>query len=232
VVRSFLLSSVAFAAIGGTAVAADLPSSRAPAAPPPLPIFSWTGLYVGGQVGYGFGNDTATPAGFAPNGIKPSGVLGGAHIGYVYQTGSSLVVGLEGSIDGSSVSSTSAAFLGSYTVKSPVQGSIRGRAGFAVDRALFYATGGVAFATFNDSYATGDSASATRAGYTVGGGVEYAISDRWSVRGEYRFSSFGTFTDTLPNALTAVTHKDNQSRAEVGFSYKFAEPVPPVAAKY
>ena len=231
-VRSFLLSSIAFVAIGGAAVAADLPSSRAPATPPPLPIFSWTGLYMGGQVGYGFGNDTATLTGFAPNGIKPSGVLGGVHIGYVYQTGSSLVVGLEGSVDGSSVSSTSAAFLGSYTVKSPIEGSIRGRAGFAVDRALFYATGGVAFATFNDSYATGDSASASRAGYTVGGGVEYAISDRWSVRGEYRFSNYGAFTDALPNASATVAHKDNQSRAEVGFSYKFAEPVPPVTAKY
>lgn len=213
-------------------MAADLPSSRVPDAPTSLPIFSWTGLYVGGQLGYGFGNDTATPTGIAPNGIKPSGVLGGGHIGYAYQTGGNFVVGLEGSIDGSSASSSSPAFLGSYSVKSPIQGSIRGRAGFAVDRALFYATGGVAFATFNDSYATGDSSSANRAGFTVGGGVEYAISDRWSVRGEYRFSNFRTFTDMLANAPTSVGHKDNQSRAEIGFSYKFAEPALSGAAKY
>jgi outer membrane immunogenic protein len=232
VVRRFLLCTVALVSIGSPAVAADLPSTRAPAPPPPLPIFSWTGAYIGGQAGYNFGHDTATPAGLGPNGIQPSGVVGGGHIGYNYEAGSSLVVGIEGDIEGSSARSASTAYFGSYTVRSPVQGSIRGRAGFAVDRALFYATGGVAFATFNDSYATGGSASASRAGYTIGGGVEYAISDRWSVRGEYRFSNFGTFTDTLSSVPTTVTHKENQSRAEVGFSYKFAEPVPPVVAKY
>ncbi|MDR3463046.1 MAG: porin family protein [Beijerinckiaceae bacterium] len=213
-------------------MAADLPSSHAADAPTPLPIVSWTGVSVGGQLAYGFGNDNATPRGVAPTRMEPRGLVGGAHIGYAYQADRNLVVGLEGSIDGSNVGSSTPTFLGSYTVKLPIQGSIRGRAGFTVDRALFYASGGVAFATFRDSFSMGDSVSASRAGLTVGGGVEYAVSDRWSVRGEYRFSNFGTFTNMLANAPNTVAHKDNQSRAEIGFSCKFTEPAPPGAAKY
>jgi outer membrane immunogenic protein len=218
--------------IAAPLLAADLPSSHAPAPPPALPVFSWTGFYAGGQAGYGFGNDSAALSGLAPNGISPSGIVGGAHAGYNYETGGTVVVGLEGDVEGSSVSASSPALLGSYTVKSPFQASIRGRAGFAVDRALFYATGGVAFATFNDSYAAAGAASSSRVGYTVGGGVEYAISGTWSVRGEYRYGEFGGFTNTFAVPGVSITHKDTQSRAEVGFSYKFAEPVPPVVSKY
>jgi outer membrane immunogenic protein len=241
-VRSFLLSSVALVAIAGSAIAADLPARTAPPVftPPPIPVFTWTGLYVGGQVGYSFGRDIGTTVIGAPRGnfgtatnvIHPNGIIGGAHAGYNYQFGGNFVAGLEGDIEGSSDSASSGAFFGSYKVQSPVKASIRGRVGFAVDRTLFYATGGAAFATFRDSYATGDSTSPSAVGYTVGGGIEYAISNNWSVRGEYRFSSFGSFTDTLPIAGTTVSHKDNTSQAELGFSYKFAEPVTPVVARY
>ena len=58
-IRNILLSSAALIALSGAALAADLPSTRAPIAPPPILVFSWTGLYVGGQVGYAFGHDSA-----------------------------------------------------------------------------------------------------------------------------------------------------------------------------
>ncbi|MGD0635540.1 MAG: outer membrane protein [Beijerinckiaceae bacterium] len=227
-IRNFLLSSAALIALSGVALAADLSSTRAPAAPPPIPVFSWTGLYVGGQIGYAFGNDNDTrviPAISAST--NPSGVLGGAHIGYNFDPGlGGVVLGLEGDINGSSYTATAS---GLYTIKSPVQGSIRGRAGFAVDRALFYATGGAAFATFNDTYTSGDSSSTTRVGYTVGGGVEYAVTNEWSVRAEYRYSDFGTFTDTLPIAGTTVSHKETENQVTAGFSYKFLSPAPVIA---
>ena len=226
-IRNFLLSSAALAALSGAALAADLPSTRAPIAPPPIPVFSWTGLYVGGQIGYAFGKDVDARV-FPPVAVTtdPSGILGGAHIGYNFQPGlGGLVVGAEGDIDGSSYTATSPY----YTIKSPVQGSIRGRAGFAVDRALFYATGGAAFASFKDTYTNGDSASATRVGYTVGGGIEYAVTDVWSVRAEYRYNNFGTYTDTLVIANTTVAHKETENQVTAGFSYKFISPAPVVA---
>jgi len=198
--------------------------------PPPLPVFSWTGIYAGGQIGYGFGQDTSTSVAGTPNNSNGRGVLGGAHVGYNYEAGpGGLVVGLEGDVNGSSFNGTSAL---NATTKSPVQGSLRARAGFAVDRALFYATGGGVFAAFNDNYPSGDSSLKARVGYTVGGGIQYAITDLWSVRAEYRYNNFGATTDNLPIAGTTVTHRQIENQVLVGFSYKFTTPVTPVIARY
>lgn len=253
-VRKLLLSSVALAAISGTAFAADLPSRRAPPvyAPPPVPVFSWTGFYVGGQVGYAFGRDNAAILGSGPFVANPNGIIGGAHVGYNFSTqslpvfgtafGTGGVIGVEGDVDGSdyrrTTAITGAPFFPTSTNRIPIQGSIRGRLGFAVDRALFYATGGAAFADLRNSYTTTlgyDSIGHTRVGWTVGGGVEYAITNTWSLRAEYRYSDFGTYTDFAPaSGFGLVRHHDSEQRAQVGFSYKFDNPmVPsPVVARY
>ena len=199
--------------------------------PPPIPVFSWTGFYVGGQVGYGFGEDHLN------NGLThPHGVIGGGHIGYNFAgipgfglgTGG-LVFGVEGDVDGTDYRDT----VGTATLKNNIQGSARGRLGFAVDRALFYATGGAAFAEFKTTYAAPVFAapSSTRVGYTVGGGVEYAITTQWSLRAEYRYSDFGSFTDTV--GAVANRRRETMQRAQVGFSYKFDTIAPiPVVARY
>ncbi len=122
-------------------------------------------------------------------------------------------LGLEGTVDGTSLSKTVVVPVddvfgdtpGSFTATSraDIQGSIRGRVGIAWDRALLYATGGVAFSGFNNSITdttgfvapagTSASFSNTRVGWTVGGGIEYAITNNWSVRAEYRYSDFGHY---------------------------------------
>ncbi|MGD0635542.1 MAG: outer membrane protein [Beijerinckiaceae bacterium] len=229
-IRNVLLSSAALIVLSGAALAADLPSTRAPVVPPPLPVFSWTGIYAGGQIGYAFGQDTATSVVGTPYNSNSRGVLGGAHIGYNYEAGpGGLVVGVEGDVNGSSFTGTSAL---NSTTKSPVQGSLRARAGFAFERALIYATGGGVFAAFNDNYTSGDSPSTARVGYTVGGGIQYAITDLWSVRAEYRYNNFGATTENLPIAGTTVSHRQTENQVLVGFSYKFTSPVAPVVARY
>ena len=256
-IRKLLLSSVTLVVISGTAFAADLPSRRAPPVyiPPPIPVFSWTGAYVGAQVGYAFGRDNATlfatnGAGSAGIGSSPNGIIGGAHVGYNFSTqslpvfsgflGTGGVFGIEGDVDGSDYRRTTI-FSNAFgeRIGNTIQGSIRGRLGIAVDRALFYATGGAAFASFNTNYVTngfGEAYSHTRVGYTVGGGVEYAITNNFSLRGEYRYSDFGTFTDTLVGSAgtLAVRRKETEQRAQVGFSYKFDtfSPIAPVVARY
>src|SRR5208282_2943318 len=141
----------------------------------------------------GFGINTSV-------GGTPSGVIGGAHVGYNLQI-NQWVVGLEGTVDGTSLSNNTTASLplfgGAFAVngntRSNIQGSIRGRAGIAWDRALIYATGGVAFSGFNSNYsifgtdvfgntfAGTNSFSNTRVGWTVGGGIDYAVTNNWSV---------------------------------------------------
>ena len=277
-IRKLLLSTVAIAAISTSAFAADLPSRRAPPVyvPPPVPLFSWTGFYIGGQVGYAFGHDyareVASPNGAGPDVVyqvgNPNGTMGGAHIGYNFSTqslpilgqfagglsslpfiggfgGAGGVVGVEGDVDGTDYRST-AAFAGGFynRVREEITGSVRGRVGIAVDRALFYATGGVAFGQFHEQYGfTGnfgnalitDDLTKTRIGYTVGGGIEYAITTQFSLRGEYRYTNYGRFTDVnspFTGAFNTV-HKEDQHRVQVGFSYKFDTPVAaPVVARY
>jgi outer membrane immunogenic protein len=272
--RQLFLATVGAIALTGSAFAADL-APPPPAYVPPAP-YSWTGLYVGVQVGYVWGKDPAnttfiTPAVapvivdgvvLAPGvpglflndsvGNNPQGVIGGAHIGYNLQI-NQWVAGLEGSVDGTSISRSvfdpfSGLTLGS---EAPVQGSIRLRAGVAWDRFLVYATGGAAFTGIQDTYTdtigfvTGvplayENISKTRAGWTVGGGLEYAVTDNWSVRAEYRYSDFGHYNDyplvtyVVPAGDTlTVQHHLTENQVQVGVSYKFGSAAAaPVVAKY
>lgn len=231
--RKILMSTVIFFGAVGAAWAADLPNRKeAPAyvPPPPPPVFTWTGLYVGGQVGYQWGRSTANN-GVNFESVSPKGVVGGGHIGYNYQI-AQFVFGLEGDVNGSSARGSTF----DYSAREDVNGSVRGRVGMAWDRALVYATGGVAFADFHNSYSgVGgfDSVDSGRVGWTVGGGIEYAIDNNWSVRAEYRYTDYGHFSQFSPNVAGSVDRRETDNRVQVGFSYKFDMfGLTPVVAKY
>ena len=263
-IRKLLMSTVTFVAIGGTAYAADLPARRAPPVfvPPPIPVFSWTGFYVGGQVGVAFGETTVAvaPIGLRYNAGQPTGTIGGGHIGYNFSTQSlpilsnivgilpgfgsaGVVIGVEGDVDGTDYRSQQVVGTLTQTFRNQIGGSARGRLGFAVDRALFYVTGGAAFAQFQDTFTNTTNGvfqnpTNTRVGFTVGGGFEYALTTHLSLRAEYRFTEFGRYNDqsaTLfaPVVVTATEHV-YMNRVQVGFSYKFDNPAAPapVVARY
>ncbi|VTZ49728.1 Autotransporter outer membrane beta-barrel domain-containing protein [Methylocella tundrae] len=247
--RRILLASVGAIALAGSAFAADLPSRAPPPVyVPPVPIFTWTGVYIGGQIGYAWGKTNSNIGDafgdYAAFSTNNSGVIGGAHVGYNLQL-SQFVVGLEGDVDGSSMSKSISGVVGGVptTVSSnmSVQGSIRGRVGYAWDRVLIYGTGGVAFAGLNGSISTPfgyDSASSTRVGWTVGGGLEYAVTNNWSIRAEYRYADFGHSTVYANNSFVGLgayaNRRITENRVQVGFSYKFDTfgPPAPVVAKY
>ena len=125
-------------------------------------------MYIGGQVGYAWGTGANQLDGFVDDtfvdtsfGGTPNGVIGGGHVGYNYQitgwnwfSSSGVVIGLEGSVDGTSLTNTAllvfpdGTTLGAHS-NANIQGSIRGRLGIAWDRVLIFATGGVAFGGFN-----------------------------------------------------------------------------------
>ncbi len=102
---------------------------------------------------------------------------------------------------------------GSFAQKLPWFGTVRARLGFEpIDRVLFYATGGLAYGEVDTSAAftvtatslggtatttASESATNTEIGWTVGGGIEWAFWERWSVKVEYLYIDFGTFNNTL-----------------------------------
>lgn len=254
--RKFLLAFAGIAALAGPAgFAAD--QSYRPVPPPaylPPPLFSWTGLYVGGQIGYGWSTGSFNISGFGPGipasinaaaDTNPAGVSGGGHAGYQYQF-NQLVLGVEGSIDGTSQSAAGAtafpfAFKGTTVAvhsAADAEGTIRGKMGIALDRVLIYGTGGVAFGGWSASLSAAApnllpplfasaSTTAARPGWTAGGGLEYAITNDWWLFAEYRFADFGS----LDNHVLAVSvptggflseeRRLQQNQVQAGFSYRF-----------
>jgi outer membrane immunogenic protein len=235
--KRLLLSVVAVAALAlaDSANAADLPTVKAPPVVAPLP-YSWTGFYVGANVGYGFGSTTSeiptipddvfgAPAGTTlpvSLGIDPTGFFGGGGAGYNWQTGNFLL-GVEGDIQGSGIKSNLAVQTPTVdalghghtdwhnSASEDLQwfGTIRARTGLVFDRFLAYGTGGLAFGdvkvfnenayNFNSTTWYTSNSTTTRVGWTAGGGVEYAVADRWTVKAEYLYYDLGTINSNAFN---------------------------------
>jgi outer membrane immunogenic protein len=212
--------------IGG-ASAADLPVKAPPMAPP---VFTWTGFYVGGNGGWGWGRsqstsfigDAAFPTGTVFNEIHSSGWLAGAQVGFNYQTAYNLVVGIEGEWDWTNISgtettiSTAPRFVG---VSSTTTGRIKdiadltGRIGWAAGNWLFYGKGGVALDQTNSSGVAFNPAgtlietsatSTDRSGWVVGAGIEWGFAPGWSAKIEYEHFDFGS-TPIAVNHVSATT---------------------------
>ena len=192
--KTLLVAGAAAVAVlsASSAFAADLPRRMAPAyvAPPLAPIFTWTGFYGGINGGYGFGDFNGRGNSQAGS---PSGGLVGGTLGYNYQRGN-IVVGLEGDADYAGIGNTQTT-AGPLTSKGNLtfQDTVRGRVGFAMNRMLFFATGGYAGGTVHSTvYDTPNNYFNANSnylnGYAVGGGVEYAIMPNLSGKVEYLYT--------------------------------------------
>ena len=148
-----ILVAGAFAlAVAGQAMAADLPPPapmpppRAPAAyvPAPLPVYTWGGIYIGANGGYGFGSSSfGTPLGSGS--FDPTGFVAGGTLGFNYQFGS-FVLGIEGDGDWANISASTSGggcgAVGNCQTSLGWLATVRGRAGYAFDRVLVYGTAG------------------------------------------------------------------------------------------
>jgi outer membrane immunogenic protein len=164
-------------------MAADLPARVAPAAPvfQAVPVFTWTGFYVGVNAGWAWGNNNDSNGVFVPAGTFPDaplasgtlfvpgndngneGFTGGGQIGYNYQIGS-FVIGVEADIQGIATDNNNdfflrPAFIPGDVVVAPTGGvrgldwfgTVRARAGVAFDRWMVFATGGFAYGGGGDN---------------------------------------------------------------------------------
>jgi len=184
---------ISLAALTGTAAAADLPPRPAPApyykAPVEVPVYNWTGFYIGINGGGGFGRSQWDSTGS----FNTSGGLVGGTVGYNYQFGQA-VVGVEGDIDWADINGTTNAAcpLGCKTTDNWLS-TVRGRLGYAADRFMPFVTGGAAFGDIRASTPGFAGASNTNAGWTVGAGLEFAIAGNWTAKAEYLYVDLGKF---------------------------------------
>ncbi|MGV1768217.1 outer membrane protein [Rhizobium rhizogenes] len=165
--------------------------------------YNWSGFYLGAQGGYSwnkakyFGADQSLNSGSA-----------GAHVGYNFQTGN-IVYGIENDFNYN--------FEKGDNADLQWDASGRARVGYAFDRTLVFATGGVAAAVGKvDAPAIGKKDDIL-IGWTAGAGVEHAITDNILVRGEYRYSDFGKKDFGSDIGDFSAT----QQKVLFGASYKF-----------
>src|SRR5947209_13565269 len=250
--RKILMTTVAASAMVGSAYAADLPSRKAPpmAYIPPVPIFTWTGFYIGVNGGGAFRANNnnaynnaiffggAAPVfGFNNNNNNNNGrFLVGGQAGVNWQIGQ-FVLGIEGDGDAVLGGNRNTLFPGATGGSSTgFLGTVRGRAGIAFDRFLVYGTGGVAFGSTNlptiavatvagiPGFFTTNGGSTTRVGYALGGGVEYAFTNNWSVKVEYLFTDLGRNNRTYllgTGPGFTVTGREQNHIIRAGLNYKF-----------
>jgi len=231
------VTAVALLAASSAAFAADLGRPAPAPAPIIMPVYNWTGFYIGANVGGAWASgtltDNLTGASFTGN---HSGVIGGGTAGYNWQVSPIFVVGFEGTFDGTSIGKTSdtvvVPILGRPTA---VQGSIgtnwvstlAARVGIAQNNILYYAKGGGGWADNSASLTntiTGASVSTsnTRSGWLVGGGIEYAVSPNWTIKAEYDYLGLSNWTNSGPLSPVDTFNLSRQiNMFTVGANYKF-----------
>ncbi len=276
-IKSLVTTSVIAIAAASAAQAADvvIPHETAPAVIAAAPSFSWTGFYIGGQVGNFSGKvdeydsetkKKITDKDWTP---KPSGFMGGIYVGSNVDLGNGLILGVETDavwadredskahsavigaigldafkdelIAAKATPATGKNIAGivatdkrvdSTSIKEKWSGATRVRVGFAaVDRIMPYVAGGIAYTQLQivDSLKAegadgAEIASAkvfdetkTMVGFTVGGGIDFAMTDNVLLRAEYRYSDFGK--KAFVKDGDKIAYKTNDFR--VGVAYKF-----------
>jgi outer membrane immunogenic protein len=201
----------------------------------------------------GFGLSAAFPGGL---GSQSVGFIGGGQAGYNWQTGA-FVLGVETDFDGTTISKSfnnigtpfvgPGGFTDSLTVNGKTSlswlGTTRARLGFVAtpdNRLMIYATGGVAYGGGNTQFSVFDAntgsifsgnPSSTRVGWVIGGGVEYAVTNNITIKGEYLYADLGSSSfNTTPNGFAAANFPGvsasgkfsyNASIFRAGVNYKF-----------
>jgi outer membrane immunogenic protein len=224
-----------------TATAADLRPApyQAPPAPPPPPIYSWSGCYVGGNIGGGWASKSVNDVAGFVTGVPSadlgshtaSGVIGGGQIGCDYQAGI-WVFGVQGMFEGSGMegSNTQPSGLLVNNTTIPWLATVTGRVGVTVaPTVLLYAKGGGAWVRDEYSLTAGGvtvaNADTTQSGWTVGGGLEWVFGRNWSAFAEYNYLDFGTpgvtFTSAAGGTTFPINIKQNINSFMVGVNYRF-----------
>ena len=281
--KKFLLAGFALTALSGPVLAADLPA-RAPvykAPPPAVEVWSWSGFYIGANIGYSWGrsdtsvnftNGAGTLLFASSNKFNLNGVIGGGQIGVNWQNGN-WVLGIEADIQGTGQKGSFdvvcptgvcaapfgiiALFPGGPVTASVNQklrwlGTVRGRLGVTLaPTVLAYVTGGLAVggvttdiavsgATGTTPVAAAFSSDTTKAGWTVGGGLEARLGGNWTGKVEYlyvdlRSISGGPFVTPVAAlgggfVSTSFNSRITDNIVRVGLNYKFGPG--PVVASY
>jgi outer membrane immunogenic protein len=241
-----LLAAATIGLAASQASAADLPR-KAPAYVPPPPPMTWTGCYIGANVGGAWGRFTLEGpfGGSADRSTNNASFVGGGQIGCDYQFAGGWVIGFRNMFDGTTnsrdvgfnvVTATGTA-TGTADLHMRWFDALTGRIGYSWQpNSLLYFQGGAVWSRVEaDIVATtaagstfAGSASTTKTGWTIGGGWEYRFSPQWSVFIEGNYYDFGSRDRTIVTPVAtacaagcAFSAKTTAATALVGVNYRF-----------
>jgi outer membrane immunogenic protein len=203
--KKYLLAGVMIGAIAaamtGSVVAADMPVMRESTVIP-VPVYSWSGFYVGLHGGGGFGDVTFTNTPFDLDNHTIDGGLAGGHIGYNWQMSSSWLLGVEASGTWSGVKKTvfgpfDGLLNDRWTTEVKWLATVTPRIGVTISNWMWYLKGGVAFAEIDHHLESpigpvSFDTSGTQVGWTVGFGGELLLAGNWILGVEGNFYDFGS----------------------------------------
>ena len=251
--KRIVVAAVLCSAALGQALAADLPMPppppRAPAAyvPVAVPLYNWTGFYLGPNIGWGW-NSVSVTDGFGlnyNNSTNQGQFAGGGQVGFNYQFPMGVVIGAEWDFDwlpnsNNTGNGTVVPAAGGNTIQ--VTGNNRwltdvaARLGYGWDRVLFYGKGGWAWVGSSGNGLTNTTTGATftgtgssyNQGWLAGAGVEWAFFPNWTAKIEYDYIGLNNTTFTVPAGAAGFTVTDtfnvsnrNISIVQIGMNYKF-----------
>lgn len=203
--RKTMIAAAAAMTLGASAAgAADLPRGPYYAPQAANGVYNWAGAYAGVNTGYQWGNTTNNPT-------NPSGLEGGAQLGYNWQNGA-FVFGGETDLQISGADDTFAP----WKFSNPWFGTLRGRGGYAFNNILVYGTLGLAYGGVRGEIA-GLSESKTHIGWAGGGGVEVGLNPAWSARAEYLFVDL----NDRAYSITGMNNGIESSLLRFGVNYHF-----------
>jgi outer membrane immunogenic protein len=201
--RTAVTVGLVTALTAGAAMAADIGPIPVP---PQVGAYNWQGPYVGLNLGYQWGS-------VSNSSVRPAGVTGGAQAGYNWQLGA-FVFGAEADIHGSDSNDVFA----TWKFSNPWFGTVRGRAGVALNHFLLYGTLGLAYGTLRaQSTFGGPAESKTGVGFAAGAGLEVAMMGSWTARAEYLYVDLGESA----YAMTGLNHGISSSFVRLGVNYRF-----------
>ena len=248
--RLLRAATLAWAALSITGIANAADLGGPPPPPPAIPTyvpFSWTGFYIGGNIGlaWGEGDFTDSLRNIFTGPSQSTIFTGGGQVGANYQINYWLVVGVEATFDWISNNNNQSHAVTIPAVGNLIQVSINDRwittvaariGVVAAENALFYAKGGGGWVGDNEFTVTNvttgasisGSNSSSNVGWLVGAGVEYAFAPNWTAKAEYDFLGLRNTSVTVPTGALGFPNGDVISTNDrdiqmltVGFNYLF-----------
>jgi outer membrane immunogenic protein len=223
-IKLFASTSLGLLVLAAPAIAAEMV--------PPPEVYDWSGFYVGGNLGAAI-NDSNVDQHLNSGDLGPLGrelknqiqdnqtvFTGGGEIGYNWQFNGGWVLGAEADFNWTD-------FNDSSHHHRDIEGTLRGRLGFAVNNWLIYGTGGaayghvkaqgkIAFDNDNGDFFKG-SESSTNWGWTAGGGVEYAFDQNWIVGAEALYVDLGSNDFNFKNGAINEIHENINGHVDERF---------------